>query len=413
MKKSNIAFLFQKHEAKKVATQTAPPIPVADEELSIPIVEDPLIVSVESGIVALAVDEGTETLTVVATGTTIATTDEVEEEEEEEPPLAAADDVDSLEHDPGLRSSISTFDVNEQDSIRRRYILKGPCHLYAYNYPSRKIYGKDRRFSFLWFQKYHWIEYSVEKDAAYCFLCYLFGKENGKFITEGWNNWNVGSKALDKHESSTLHKFAQEKYNLFVQKGTKIDGVIVKVLEKDRADYRARLIYSLRCLRFLLHQGLASRGHDETEQSNNRGNFLELLNWLAGNNEEVNKVVLKNAPGNCILTSPRIQKQIIRCCSEETTRSILEELGDDYYAILADECSDISHKEQLAVCLRYVDKRGSVCERFLGVVHVPGTTSLELKTAIVSLLTSHHLTLSSCRGHAFMAMRKRKVGALN
>jgi hypothetical protein len=111
---------------KKVATQTAPPISNADEELSIPIVEDPLIVSVESGIVALAVDEGTETLTVVATGTTIATTDEVEEEEEE-PPLAAADDVDSLEHDPGLRSSISTFDVNEQDSIRRRYILKGPC----------------------------------------------------------------------------------------------------------------------------------------------------------------------------------------------------------------------------------------------------------------------------------------------
>jgi type III secretion system FlhB-like substrate exporter len=101
MKKSNIAFLFQKHEAKKVATQTAPPISDADEELSIPIVEDPLIVSVESGIVALAVDEGTETPTVVATGTTIATTDEVEEEEEEEPPLAAADDVDSLEHDPG------------------------------------------------------------------------------------------------------------------------------------------------------------------------------------------------------------------------------------------------------------------------------------------------------------------------
>jgi hypothetical protein len=78
-----------------------------------------------------------------------------------------------------------------------------------------------------------------------------------------------------------------------------------------------------------LNQGLAFRGHDETEQSVNRGNFLELLNWFAGNNEEVNKMVLKNAPGNCTLTSPRIQKQIIRCCSKETTRSILEALGDD------------------------------------------------------------------------------------
>ena len=126
MKKSNIAFLFQKHEAKKVAT-CAPPIPAVDEELSIPVVEDPLIVSDESAIVV--VDEGTETPRVTDTDTDPTGdngSDEVEEEEEEEPPTAA--DVDSLEHDPGLRSPISTFDVNEQNSIRRRYILKGPCH---------------------------------------------------------------------------------------------------------------------------------------------------------------------------------------------------------------------------------------------------------------------------------------------
>jgi hypothetical protein len=54
--------------------------------------------------------------------------------------------------------------------------------------------------------------------------------------------------------------------------------VIVKVSQKDRADYKARLTYSLRCLRFLLNQELAFRGHDKTEQSVNRGNFLELLN---------------------------------------------------------------------------------------------------------------------------------------
>jgi len=91
-------------------------------------------------------------------------------------------------------------------------------------------------------------------------------------------------------------RLTYEKYSLFVQSGTKIDTVIVKVSEKDRADYKARLTYSFRCLRFFLNQGLAFCGHDETKQSVNRGNFLELLNWLAGNNEEVNKVVLKNAP---------------------------------------------------------------------------------------------------------------------
>jgi hypothetical protein len=48
-----------------------------------------------------------------------------------------------------------------------------------------------------------------------------------------------------------------------------------------------------------LRQGLAFRGHDEKKDSLNRGNFRELLAWLAGNFEEVNQVVLENAPQNC------------------------------------------------------------------------------------------------------------------
>jgi hypothetical protein len=146
---------------------------------------------------------------------------------------------------------------------------------------------------------------------------------------------------------------------------------------------------------------LAIRGHDESEESTNWGNFLELLKWLAEGNEEVNKVVLKNAPGNCILNSPRIQHDIIECCAIETTRLIIEDLDGDHYAILADESSDMSHKEQLALCLRYVDKLGRICERFLGVVHVSDTTSLSLKVAIISLLKDHHLSPTQIRGQGY------------
>jgi hypothetical protein len=62
--------------------------------------------------------------------------------------------------------------------------------------------------------------------------------------------------------SSVVHKFARDKYSLFVKPGTKIDSV--KVSEKDQAEYKARLTYSIRCSRFLLHQGSAFHGHDET-----------------------------------------------------------------------------------------------------------------------------------------------------
>ena len=42
--------------------------------------------------------------------------------------------------------------------------------------------------------------------------------------------------------------------------------------------------------------------------------------------------------------------------------NFFEELGEKPFAILADESSDVSHKEQLALCLRYVDKLGRPCE---------------------------------------------------
>jgi hypothetical protein len=154
-------------------------------------------------------------------------------------------------------------------------------------------------------------------------------------------------------------------------------------------------------LKFLLHQGLSFRGHDESEESSNRGNFIEILKFLAVNSEEVNKYVLNNAPGNCTLTNPKIQNQIIQCCAIETRKKIIEELGEEPFAILADESSDISHKEQLALCLHYVDALGMPCEHFIGVVHVDDTSSLSLKDAIEALHVIHGLTLTRIHGQGY------------
>ena len=82
--------------------------------------------------------------------------------------------------DPGKRTPILEYAFNDQDSVQRRYIPKTACRPYAPAFQVRKIYGKNRHFSFVWFEKYSWLEYSVSKEAAYCFVCYLFkGKTNG------------------------------------------------------------------------------------------------------------------------------------------------------------------------------------------------------------------------------------------
>ncbi|XP_015697514.1 zinc finger MYM-type protein 1-like isoform X2 [Oryza brachyantha] len=150
-----------------------------------------------------------------------------------------------------------------------------------------------------------------------------------------------------------------------------------------------------------VRQGLAFRGHDESKNSENRGNFRELLQWLAGNFGEVNKVVLENAPANCQMIDHKIQKQLIASCAHETTKFIIEELGDECFAILADESSDAYQQQQLALCLCFVNKIGEPIERFLGFVHVEDTTSLTLKEAIKSLLIKYQLHLAKVRGQGY------------
>lgn len=73
--------------------------------------------------------------------------------------------------------------------------------------------------------------------------------------------------------------------------------------------------------------GLPFRGNDESDASKRRGLFLSILKFLSENNDEVTKVVLKNAPGNHKLTAPSIQKDICSVIAFLTTKAIVAELG--------------------------------------------------------------------------------------
>ncbi|XP_057802929.1 uncharacterized protein LOC131018222 [Salvia miltiorrhiza] len=318
-------------------------------------------------------------------------------------------DVELLPHDPGKRINIMDYAPNQRNAVRRAYILKKPCQPITHDFPQREL-GGMRSFSVSWFKKFDWLEYSVEKDAAFCFVCYLF-KNDGKisvggdaFVYGGFRAWNKPDR-FEKHVGGvkSAHNLAYEKFVILRDSKEKsLVHVFDNATDMIRSEYETRLKASLTCLRFLLRQGLACRGQDESGESISRGNFLELLKWLAEHNDGIKKVVFENAPGNCQMTSPTIQKDLINCCAKETTKRIIQELGDDYFGILADESSDVSQKEQLALCLRYVDgKTEMIVERFLGLVHVSDTTAMSLKNAIISFLMEHSLSPSKIRGQGY------------
>ena len=86
----------------------------------------------------------------------------------------------NLPSDPRLREKISSYHPNNHDEIRRYYLQKGPCKPVLQDYPLTDFSGKPRRFRFEWYINRKWLEYSIDKDAVFCFYCYLFGQDVGK-----------------------------------------------------------------------------------------------------------------------------------------------------------------------------------------------------------------------------------------
>lgn len=81
----------------------------------------------------------------------------------------------------------------------------GPQQLKA---PFKKSFadGQNRSFSAKYYNTYDWLEYSVEKQKAFCFACRNFGskecrQQNEKFVVTGFEKWKKLSKALLKHDN--------------------------------------------------------------------------------------------------------------------------------------------------------------------------------------------------------------------
>ncbi|XP_071726736.1 uncharacterized protein [Rutidosis leptorrhynchoides] len=151
--------------------------------------------------------------------------------------------------------------------------------------------------------------------------------------------------------------------------------------------------------RYCLKCALPFCGHDETDDSLFKGNFLELMDLILSQNEELRK--LPKAPGNNKMVSPYIQKDVVKYFKQEVLECIFKEIGDDIFALLVNESSDVSKKEQMAIVLRYVDAHGLIKESFVGLVHVKETSSLSLKTSIDSFFAKHNVSLSQLRGQGY------------
>jgi Domain of unknown function (DUF4371) len=96
-------------------------------------------------------------------------------------------------------------------------------------------------------------------------------------------------------------------------------------------------------------KGCLFLGHDESEDSHNKGNFLNLLGVYSKANEEICGVVLRNTLRNALrnlqMICPETQKDIVNVLVKEVLKVITDDVGDDLFGILVDESCDVSDKE--------------------------------------------------------------------
>ena len=206
------------------------------------------------------------------------------------------------------------------------------------------------------------MEYSVSKDVAFFIYCFLFKSPphpyyfgNDAFTKVGFVNWRKALKSLNDHVGgpSSTHSFCRQACEDFNNQRLSVSRKLDARGKADEVAYKIRLTASLDCARFLLMQGEAFRGHDESATSINKGNFKELLEWYTDKKEEVKKA-FDVAPRHCTMTSPWIQKDLAKACAEEVTKVIMGEIGDKNFSVLIDESRDVSIKEQMAVIVRLV-----------------------------------------------------------
>ncbi|KAL4559834.1 hypothetical protein LXL04_031980 [Taraxacum kok-saghyz] len=313
-----------------------------------------------------------------------------------------------LPKDPTDRQKITSYSSNVRDDVRSAYLVQGPCQIRLTNFPIKIMSKRKRSFVGSWFDEFDCLEYSVKEDKAYCLFCYVCGDlmqhRGGRdaFGSQGFNTWSK-EDTFRAHVGGvgSYHNKAREKCDLLMREKQAINVALKRQTEVEDNKYKGRLRVSIGSSRNLLKVGSAFRGHDESVDSLNRGNFIELIKTIGEHSKDVFNNTLEKTPKNNQMICPKTQKDIVECFAQEVLLSIREDIGEDVFSILVDESSDVSKKEQMAIVLRYVDRLGYIKERFVAIVHVKDTSSMTLKNAILEVLTSLKLSFSRIRGQGY------------
>ena len=225
-----------------------------------------------------------------------------------------------------------------------------PVQPHLKEFPKRN----QRRFNVTYYSRFFWIEYSILKDEAFCFACRHFGMKAtirkgeyiGKrvFVDNGFCRWKDALEHFNTHENSDRHKKAISSWQNFQTiQNNENPSIIVSinhVSDQEIKENRDHIKILLRAASYLGRQGQAFRGHDESKESNDKGNFVELIETMCPLTDPSVQLKINRRYGSFL--SSECQNDLITIFGNSIRNDVANHLlKSKYFSILADESKDI------------------------------------------------------------------------
>lgn len=247
---------------------------------------------------------------------------------------------------------------------------------------------QNRFFSTDWYRTYEWLTVHEENKTFFCFYCLLFTEDSKKekaWSRLGFTDLKKISEKLKLHSQSSHHINCSIAYKLFgtVDIGAALSTSHRLSIERHNQEVdnnRHVLGKIIEAILFCGVHELPLRGHDESEDSSNRGVFLDLLNLLSDLDVQLHKHLETATVAR--YTSNTIQNELLDCVYEVYIEHLKSSLNTaSFISVSADETTDISCRSQFVITLRFIEDQKPV-ERFLKFVDVKDRTAVGLSSVI-------------------------------
>ena len=277
-------------------------------------------------------------------------------------------------------------------------------------FPTTEMSGFNRSFQYAWLKRFPWLVYSKSLDGGFCLPCALFAKNRQSLrvlVNNPFIKWIKLEEKVDSHKDKQYHRNAQIDADQFLYSVEHPEGTLPVMTECEREKRIQVKPHIVRCIAegvlYCGRQCIALRGdHESLKTQGNPGNCLALLMVLGRHDKILQEHLEHPAMRNATYLSPDSQNKIIDIIGKQMIRQpILDEVKRaKFFSIMVDEVT-AHNKEQMPLCVRFVDGNRNIREEFLQFTNPLKLTWEALTHDIMTSTEDLGLDIKNIRGQGY------------